>query len=52
MRRLTFDLEHEQFRDTARRFIQAEIAPHVERWHEAGIVDRAAFLKAGAEGLL
>ena len=26
MRRLTFDLEHDQFRDTARRFIQAEIA--------------------------
>ena len=52
MRRVTFDLEHEQFRDTARRFIQAEIAPHVESWHEAGIVDREAFLKAGAEGLL
>jgi alkylation response protein AidB-like acyl-CoA dehydrogenase len=52
MRRVTFDLEHDQFRETARKFMQAEIGPHAERWHEAGIVDREAFLKAGENGLL
>jgi acyl-CoA dehydrogenase len=52
MRRVTFDLEHNQFRDSVRKFMQSEIEPHVERWREAGIVDRDAFLKAGANGLL
>jgi alkylation response protein AidB-like acyl-CoA dehydrogenase len=52
MRRVTFDLEHDQFRDSVRKFMQAEIWPNVERWHEAGIVDREAFTKAGANGLL
>jgi len=52
MRRVTFELEHDQFRDSVRKFMQAEIWPNVERWHEAGIVDRDAFTKAGANGLL
>lgn len=52
MRRLTFDLEHDQFRDSVRKFMTAEIEPNIERWHEAGIVDREAYLKAGANGLL
>ena len=29
-----------------------EIEPHVDKWHEQGIVDRDAFLKAGEQGLL
>jgi alkylation response protein AidB-like acyl-CoA dehydrogenase len=52
MRRVTFELEHDQFRDSVRKFMQAEIWPKVESWREAGIVDREAFLKAGANGLL
>jgi alkylation response protein AidB-like acyl-CoA dehydrogenase len=52
MRRVTFELEHDQFRDSVRKFMQAEIWPNIERWHEAGIVDREAFTKAGANGLL
>ncbi len=52
MRRTLFEPEHEAFRDTARRFFQAEIGPHSERWREAGIVDRAAYLKAGEQGFL
>jgi acyl-CoA dehydrogenase len=52
MRRVTFELEHDQFRDSVRKFMQAEILPNVERWQEAGIVDREAFTKAGANGLL
>lgn len=50
--RKIFDEEHEIFRDSVRSFMKNEIQPHSDRWHEAGIVDREAFLKAGAQGLL
>jgi alkylation response protein AidB-like acyl-CoA dehydrogenase len=50
--RKIFDEEHEIFRDSVRSFMMNEIQPHSDRWHEAGIVDREAFLKAGAQGLL
>ncbi len=52
MRRTIFEPEHDAFRDSARRFFQTEIAPHAERWREAGVVDREAFRKAGQQGLL
>jgi acyl-CoA dehydrogenase len=52
MRRTIFEPEHEAFRDAARRFFQAEIAPHGERWRQAGVVDREAYLKAGEQGFL
>ncbi|MDI1327598.1 MAG: acyl-CoA dehydrogenase family protein [Brevundimonas sp.] len=52
MRRLIFEPEHEQFRDSARRFFQEEVAPHGERWREQGFVDREIYRKAGAQGLL
>jgi len=29
-----------------------EVKPHSDRWHEQGIVDREAYLKAGEQGLL
>lgn len=50
--RLTFDTDHEQFRDAARRFFQQELGPHVEKWREQGFVDRWAFEKAGELGYL
>lgn len=52
MRRLIFEPEHEQFRDSVRRFMETEVAPHAERWRAAGMVDREIYLKAGAQGLL
>ena len=52
MQRVIFEAEHEQFRDNVRRFMQAEIGPNAERWRKEGIVDREAYLKAGAQGLL
>jgi acyl-CoA dehydrogenase len=52
MKRLIFDEDHEMFRDSVRRFMQAEVQPHVERWREAGICDKEAFRKAGEQGLL
>jgi acyl-CoA dehydrogenase len=52
MKRLIFDEDHEMFRESVRRFMQAEVEPHVERWRKQGICDKDAFLKAGAQGLL
>ena len=52
MARRIFDEEHEIFRDSVRSFMRNEIGPNSDRWHEQGIVDREAFLKAGAQGLL
>jgi acyl-CoA dehydrogenase len=45
-------MEHDMFRDSVRKFMQKEVAPHVDDWREAGIVDRDAFRKAGEQGLL
>jgi len=52
MRRTIFDSDHEQFRDSVRKFMFAEVAPHVDRWRKEGIVDREIYLKAGEQGLL
>jgi len=52
MQRLIFEAEHKQFRDSVRAFMQAEVAPHADRWRKAGIVDREVYAKAGEAGLL
>ncbi|MGB5293117.1 MAG: acyl-CoA dehydrogenase family protein [Lysobacterales bacterium] len=52
MKRLIFDEDHDMFRDGVRRFMQAEIEPHVEKWREDGCCDPGAFIKAGEQGLL
>jgi len=49
---MIFEPEHEMFRESVRKFMQNEIAPHAERWREQGQVDREAYLKAGEQGLL
>jgi acyl-CoA dehydrogenase len=51
MERGIFEEEHEIFRDSVIRFGEAELVPNVERWLEAGIVDRDTFRKAGEHGL-
>jgi long-chain-acyl-CoA dehydrogenase len=38
--------------EQARRFINSEFVPHIERWNEEGIYDRDVWTKAGAAGLL
>lgn len=50
--RTIFQEEHNIFRDSVRRFLEKEIAPHHMAWEEAGVVDRSAWLAAGREGLL
>jgi acyl-CoA dehydrogenase len=52
MQRLIFEPEHEQFRDSVRKFFQREIAPHAEAWRAQGYVDRSAYTKAGQQGYL
>ena len=52
MQRTIFEPEHEAFRDSVRKFMESEVAPHVDRWREAGMVDREVYLKAGEQGLL
>ncbi len=38
--------------EQARRFLANEFVPQLERWHEHGIMDRAAWNKLGEAGLL
>ena len=50
--RTLFNADHEAFRDSFRRFMDKEIAPHHEAWEEQGYVDRAVWDKAGENGFL
>lgn len=52
MKRLIFEPEHEQFRDSVVKFMATEVGAHAERFREQGIVDRELYRKAGAQGLL
>ncbi|MEJ5920119.1 MULTISPECIES: acyl-CoA dehydrogenase family protein [unclassified Corynebacterium] len=50
--RTHFEEEHDMFRDMVRGFVEKEIAPNVERWHDQGMPDRELFKKAGELGLI
>src|SRR6202171_4737344 len=50
--RRVYDEEHNQFRETVRRFAASRIAPDFARWEEAGIIDRSLWGAGGAAGLL
>lgn len=50
--RTLFKEEHEIFRRSVRRFVEAEIAPHHAEWERQGMVSRDAWRKAGEAGLL
>ncbi|MEO8249534.1 MAG: acyl-CoA dehydrogenase family protein [Burkholderiales bacterium] len=51
-RRGLFSPDHEQFRDTVKRFIAKEITPHHAEWEEKGLVPRDLWRRAGSAGLL
>src|SRR5215216_3516719 len=38
--------------EQTRKFLAAELVPHLEEWHEKGIMDRSAWTKLGEAGLL
>ena len=51
MQRTIFAAEHDEFRDTARRFVAKEIVPHITDWEDAGVVPRELFTKAATIGI-
>lgn len=48
----SFNETHQMARETARRFVEQEIKPHIAEWEEAGTFPRELYQKAGALGLL
>jgi acyl-CoA dehydrogenase len=50
--RTLFSSEHEAFRDSVRRFMQAEVVPQDEKWQEQGYADKSVWRKAGENGFL
>ncbi|WP_188054203.1 MULTISPECIES: acyl-CoA dehydrogenase family protein [unclassified Sphingosinithalassobacter] len=50
--RTGYDENHELFREQVRKFFEAKLIPNLERWEEAGIVDREFWRAAGETGLL
>ena len=47
-----FTEEQVLFREAFRKFLEQEVAPHMSRFREQGIVDREIFKKAGDQGFL
>ena len=47
-----FEPEHDAYRDSVRRFVEAELQPHHGQWEKDGIVPRDVWLKAGELGML
>lgn len=52
MQRRIYDLEHEQFRESFRKFVDTDAVPHTDDWEHAGRVDADFWRKAGAMGFL
>ena len=50
--RRIFDEEHDMFRDSVRKWADAELVPHVEQWKIDGQVSREVWKSAGAQGFL
>ena len=44
--------EHRLYTESVRKFFAGELAPNIERWIDAGIVDRVFWVKAGEAGIL
>ena len=47
-----YEAEHEDFRATARAFMEKEVTPFHEQWEKDGIVPREVWTRAGQAGLL
>ena len=50
--RTVYDADLHMFRDQVRRFYARELIPHLDRWEEEGVVDRAFWRAAGEAGIL
>ena len=52
MRRAIFEDEHDSFRASFRRFLEAEASPHQADWERDGIVSREIYAKAAEFGFV
>lgn len=50
--RTVFNEEHEQFRDSVRKFFETQAVPYYAQWEKDGQIDRKLWLKAGEQGFL
>ncbi|OUS26123.1 acyl-CoA dehydrogenase [Gammaproteobacteria bacterium 45_16_T64] len=50
--RTVYEAEHEQFRDSVGKFLEAEAVPYHDQWEKDGQVDRGIWNKAGELGIL
>ena len=50
--RTLFSPEHEQFRDSVRKFLEREAAPFHSQWEKQGYIDRKLWSRAGEQGML
>jgi acyl-CoA dehydrogenase len=51
-RRAIFDDEHEDYRESFRSFLAAEVAPNFDQWDADGMVSRELFQKAASHGFM
>jgi len=52
LKRTVFESEHEMFRDSFRKFLEAEAVPYHSQWEKDGQVSRELWQKAGQHGYL
>ena len=50
--RTIYDEDLELFRDQVRKFYAVHLIPHLDRWEEEGVIDRAFWLACGEAGIL
>jgi len=50
--RSAYDEDHESFRESARKFVESHVVPHLDDWRSAGALDAEVVRAAGAQGFL
>src|SRR5690349_15221195 len=51
-KRTIFEDEHDDYRESFRRFLQAEVVPHYPEWHRDHIVPKSLFTSCAEYGFL
>jgi alkylation response protein AidB-like acyl-CoA dehydrogenase len=51
-KRPIFEAEHEDYRESFRSFLQAEVVPNFEQWDRDGMASRELFVKAAEHGFM
>jgi alkylation response protein AidB-like acyl-CoA dehydrogenase len=51
-KRAIFEPEHDDYRESYRRFLRAEVVPHYPEWEQAQLVPRELFTKCAEHGFL